>query len=190
MKEKKAAGKSRMREGNIALILDDYDDIFSDFDPRPYADRAISDDFMNECRKAARNKNVWELELRLLVPQARRNQGEETTIKHRLRSYFKKHQEQKEQEIKAIRRQGGLWLVIGAICMLVGTFLYTSSARGILGLAGTSFFYQLLIVIFEPAGWFFVWEGMDKILMGSKEQERDLAFHRKMALAHIEFSEY
>ena len=80
-----------MREGNISLILEEYNDIFSDFDPRPYEHKALSDDFLTECRKAARDKDVHELELRLLMPKEIRNLDDEAKIKHRLHEHFHKH---------------------------------------------------------------------------------------------------
>ena len=45
------------KNGNISLILESYTDIFSDFDPRPYDQRTLSDDFLLECKKAVRRKN-------------------------------------------------------------------------------------------------------------------------------------
>ena len=61
----------RFKEGNISLILDNYDDIFSDFDPRPYTVRALSDDFLNECRKAIIEKGE-NIELRFLLSKKQR----------------------------------------------------------------------------------------------------------------------
>ena len=42
-----------MSGAKIFLWLDDFDDIFSDFDPRPYSARELSDDFLDEVRKIA-----------------------------------------------------------------------------------------------------------------------------------------
>jgi len=66
---------TNLREGNISLILDSYDDIFSDFDPGDYSERALSDDFLSECKKAAVNKEE-RLELRFLVPKTKRDYKE------------------------------------------------------------------------------------------------------------------
>ena len=46
-------GSDRTREPNpavgaVSLWLDTYEDIFSDFDPRPYGQRALSEDFVAE----------------------------------------------------------------------------------------------------------------------------------------------
>lgn len=52
------------------------------------------------------------------------------------------------------------------------------------------FFYTLLFVILEPAGWFFFWEGLGKIFLVPKEKISDYRFYRRMANAEIGFSDY
>ena len=54
---------------DIPLVLDSYDDIFSDFDPRPYSERAMSGDFLLECKKAsAEKKKKIHLSTSLIFP--------------------------------------------------------------------------------------------------------------------------
>ena len=38
--------RNLLKKGEISLLLDSYTGIFSDFDPRPYAERTLSDDFL------------------------------------------------------------------------------------------------------------------------------------------------
>jgi hypothetical protein len=166
-----------LRQGNISLILDSYDDLFSDFDPRPYSEKALSDDFLNECRKASVDKAYDGLELRLLVPKHRRNARHEAQIRKRLKDHFQKHAEEKEREQKRIRREGCLWSFTGACMIFVATLLY--SEKG--------FFYSFLLVVFEPAGWFTVWSGLDKIFSEVKEKQPLLEFYKKMLASRINF---
>jgi len=82
--------EEKMRQGNISLILDSYNDLFSDFDPRNYSERTLSDDFLLECKRAARDRDPkMNFELRLLIPKTRRNANDELIIKHRLKSHFR-----------------------------------------------------------------------------------------------------
>ncbi|MBI2151367.1 hypothetical protein HYU21_01420, partial [Candidatus Woesearchaeota archaeon] len=46
MNKKEERIEFEVREGNISLVLDSYDDIFSDFDPRDYSEKALSEDFL------------------------------------------------------------------------------------------------------------------------------------------------
>ena len=54
----------------------------------------------------------------------------------------------------------------------------------------TSFGLHLLFTLFQPAGWFFMWEGLGKILITAKEKQPDYEFFRKMANAKVSFSNY
>jgi hypothetical protein len=171
-----------LREGNIALILDGYDDIFSDFDPRPYGEKALSDDFLSECRKAARDKEEHGLELRLMVPKEKRDDAAEATIKHRLKSHFIKHFHEYEHEIRMIKLQGLQWFGIGVACMLVVAYISSIEL--------TPFLHNLLLIIFEPAGWFSFWEGLEQIFWGTKEKQPEHDFYLKMTRIEIEFFGY
>ncbi len=168
-----------LREGNISLILDSYDDIFSDFDPRPYNIKALSDDFLLECKKASVDKDK-ELELRFLVPRNKRKTNEEYEIRKRLRNHFQKHFKEKENEIRGIKKNGLIWFFLGAIVMFASTFFYEL----------TGLLFKFLFITSQPAGWFFFWEGLGKIFIESKKKKPDYNFYRKMSKAKIYFLDY
>ena len=83
MNKKEERIEFEVREGNISLVLDSYNDIFSDFDPRDYSEKALSEDFLSECKRAARDKENH-IELRLLIPIKKRNSTHENKIRKRL----------------------------------------------------------------------------------------------------------
>lgn len=179
--EKRSDAIAEFREGNISLILDSYDDIFSDFDPRNYSEKALSDDFLIECKKAARDKDDRP-ELRFLIPKKKRNYRDELRIKKRLKEHFQRHFKEKEKEIKSMRIRGGIWFAIGAILMILGTFFYKNADK--------SFLLNLLFIIIEPAGWFFFWEGLNMIFLMPRDKISDYEFYRKMARSEIFFLDY
>ncbi|MBS3141351.1 hypothetical protein J4405_04375 [Candidatus Woesearchaeota archaeon] len=168
-----------LREGNISLVLDSYDDLFSDFDPRDYSQKALSDDFLDECRRAARDKDAG-VELRLLIPKKKRNLKDEEEIKKRMRNHFQKHFREKETEIKGVKKQGALWFALGTIFILSAAYFYSKEG----------YFFNVLVVLLEPAGWFSFWEGLGKILIVSKEKNPDYEFYKKMNNAEITFNNY
>ena len=101
------AGSQKLKEMfNISLLLDTYDDIFSDFDPRSYSQRALSDDFLLEAKKASRDKVSGKIELNFLVPAAARDIKQEAIIKKRLREHFRKHYDVMHDEYAGVIRQG------------------------------------------------------------------------------------
>src|SRR3989344_4684151 len=107
----------------ISLWLDNYDDIFSDFDPRPYSLRSLSDDFLLEAKKASRDKDANRLELRFLISIEHRDQKVEAIIKKRLRDHFTKHSNQLERDMTKVRNQSIVSLLLGVMLMLVASYL-------------------------------------------------------------------
>lgn len=168
-----------LAKSEISLILDTYDDIFSDFDPRPYSQRALSDDFMREARKASYEIKPGILELRFLIPAALRKQDLEATIKKRLREHFRKNFLRIEKEAMQIRNKGILLAAIG--------FLFVLAATYVAPLESSSFVFRLLFVILEPSGWFCLWFGFDNIFTFTKSRNSDLEFYKKMSKAEVIF---
>ena len=91
-KSDKTMGKIQLPvEHEISLWLDTYEDIFSDFDPRPLGQRALSDDFLSEAKRAIRERKEGSFELHLLIPTTQRSSATEAVVRKRLREHFTKH---------------------------------------------------------------------------------------------------
>lgn len=172
-------GKSAL----ISLWLDDYNDLFSDFDPRPYSQRALSDDFLNEVKKVLRETPSGKVELELLVPENLRMPSQESTIKKRLRDYFKSRYNYYMEQAARIKKQGVMFVSFGVILMLITTLVLFNFAE-------RNFWVILLSVIAEPAGWFLFWDGMELLVFDSKERKSDLEFNQRMSSCNIYFKSY
>jgi hypothetical protein len=169
------------RPAALSLWIDDYDDIFSDFDPRPFGQRALSEDFLAEARRAVRDRRESIPALRFLVPAVARNLADEATIRKHLREHFQKHADRLG---RARRRKAGAGLAIAA----AGFAVMTASAliRG----QPETFWRTLLHVLLEPSGWFAVWFGLDQLVYGTRDVARDHDFYRKIARADVVFVSY
>jgi len=182
MVEKEGAiSVEEFKHANISLILDAYADIFSSFDPRPFSEKAVSVDFVSECKRAARDINEFDLELNLAVPKAKRNLVDEARIKRRLREHFHKHRMEKEKEMNQIKKSGMLWVFLGALLIVI-------IGWGYLGFESEAI--HTLIAIFEVPSWFLVWEGMGKVFIESKKIAPDYEFYKKMSNVRVVFRSY
>lgn len=171
-----------LKDGNINLVLNSYEDIFSDFDPRSVNVRALSDDFLEECKKIALNKGDDGLELILSIPKSKRNSMLESRIKKRLKEHFKKHSFEQEKLMKKIKRNGLNWIMIGIIAIVAAIFVKTFKESALV-----DSIIEPLVVI---PGWFAIWEGLARVFVKSQEQAPNHMFYKKMSEASITFTSY
>ena len=174
--------QSLLKLAEISILLDSYDSIFSDFDPSPYSERTLSDDFIIQSKKISRNKSGKRMSLRLLLPADKRNEEEEKVIIKRLHSYFKSVHQELTFEVREINKRGFYLTVTGIILMMAASYIsYLNTQK---------FHIHLLLVLFEPAGWFLLWVGLDHLVYSSKETKKDLSFYSKMTKSEIKFLTY
>jgi len=169
-----------LKDSEISLWIDTYDDIFSDFDPREYSERALSQDFLEEARRASRDKKEG-IELIFLAPKNIRNPKTEAIVKKRLKEHFKRHALGFRKEKMRIINQGIIFFILGILFMIGATFFIAGHQN---------FMMTLLSVFLEPGGWFLFWSGLQLMIFEAREKTPDLEFYRKMSKADITFRDY
>jgi hypothetical protein len=177
------AKKTLLQMSEISLWIDTYDDIFSDFDPRPYSERALSDDFLIEAKKAVKDKSTGQIELKFLAPAHIRNPALEVMIKRRLKDHFKRHYMIMIDEAKSLRKRGIMMALAGVVMIMLATYLSS--------LNSSSLIIEFFMILLEPAGWFTAWVGLEDSFFGSsKELNKELNFYERMSNAEIVFNSY
>ena len=176
MKKRGKENFNKSRE-EIPLVINSYDDLFSNFDPRPYSHKALSKDFLLECQKASEDKKD-DIELKFILDKNKRKIREEEMISKRLKEHFKKHFLEKKNELLRLRLIGIFWFLVGCLLTAITAILLEKDV---------SLSVNVMINLAHPAGWFFLWEGMAKILIHSKEKMDDYNFNRKLNHAKISF---
>jgi hypothetical protein len=171
---KKSARRAPDESREIYIRLEQYDDIFSDFDVRPFSRRALSSDFLEEIKRAANDKFDGGIDLILHVPGGSRNDAEEAIIAERLKGHFQRHFQILKKKKNKIIRFGLVMVALGIIAMIAATkLIYIDESSN----AWLSFLHLFL----DPVAIFLLWEGMDQIIFSSKNVEPELDFYRKMS---------
>lgn len=166
----------------VVLWIDSYSELFSDFDPRPFANRLVSDDFVNQVKHSAKEIPQKLHVLKLLVPEKIRKPDEEVIIKRKLGAYFSYQHQQLTRMNREVRRKGFYFSAAGLIFMLIASYLKELNV--------TQFYMTFLLTLFEPGGWFLLWTGFDYFMNYSRNRLQDMAFFNRMADVHIEFDSY
>ena len=163
----------------VRFAINKYEDIFSDFDPRPLPQRGFSDDFLSEAKRAALVKEE-NINFIFMVPKGQRDIKKEGKLKERLEKYFNKHYKIIKDKKDAMVKEGSILTIVGIIMMMVATYL-------LFKYKSDSLWASFVIILFEPAGWFIFWHGLDNVFFEPREIHPDLEFHKKMANAKIKF---
>jgi hypothetical protein len=163
----------------ISILLDSYADIFSDFDPSAYSERILSDDFIIQAKNMSKHKKGNKMSLRLLLPKNMRNEQDEKIIIKRLHSYFKSVHQALQSEVRKANTKGFILALIGIIVMIAASYISFMKPE--------QYHVHFVLVLFEPAGWFLLWTGLDHLVHSSKEPKKDLAFYLRMTKSEINF---
>jgi hypothetical protein len=164
----------------ISIWLDSYNDIFSDFDSRPLSERTVSDDFLSEVRKVCDEKSRNKIHLKLSVPESLRKPEDEKIIIKRLHLYFRNNHHLIEKYSRQKNIKGIYFIIAGTLLMLFASYISFLNPQ--------KFYIHTLLILFEPAGWFFLWSGLDHLVYFSKSKKADLIYYNNMAEAVIRFA--
>lgn len=164
----------------VNIWLDSLDELFSDFDPRTYSKRTVSDDFIAQIRKVIADRKGENLILQLQLPEKTRNKQDETIIAKRLQFHFKKKYEELLKEKKNGIRNAIILTLSGIALMIISSYINYFEVE--------KYRFHLLLVIFEPGGWFCLWTGLDRLIDYAGKRKKELNFYSKMFNTPIQFS--
>lgn len=170
--------ESDLRE--IAIVIDTWDDVFSDFDPRPLSERMVSADFIDELRKRYKETRSGDFRITIYSPVALKSADSERIVTKRLKQHFKQKFLQKKKILTFIRVRGMIFVLIG-ICSL--SFLTLATYYKFLH----ELTIQMLSIILMPLGWFGLWEGFSKIIDTSPAVIHDEKLFEKLSKARYDF---
>ena len=105
-------------------------------------------DFLHEIRKRIHESDTGKIQLKLLLPESKRNKERETVIVRHLHSHFKYEAIEFAEHKKKMQNRGWLSTLAGLIIMMFAAWFVYNSAK--------HFSISMLRVITEPAGWFLV----------------------------------
>lgn len=166
----------------IGLWLDTYDDLFSDFDPRPFSQRALSVDFLDEIKRASKEKSSGAIQLTLMIPKNLKNIEKEIQIKKRLHEHFKKHKYILEHEIRKTVSNGFSIATLGFAFMFLAIMVEYNLTNDLAKI--------IITTLFQPSGWFLMFLGLDTAFYTSREKKPDIEFYKKMSSCEINFLSY
>jgi hypothetical protein len=164
----------------ISIAIDTWDDVFSDFDPRPLNERDLSEDFIAELKKRYRATKTGGFRISIYAPITLKDDKAEKTVVQRLKKHFKFWAALRQKQLNGIRLRGGMFVGFGIVFL---GFLTLITYHQLF----SDFAIEILGIVLMPLGWFGIWEGFSKIVDTSpKFMEEEIRF-AKLAKAEYRF---
>ena len=169
---------SDLRE--IAIVIDTWDDIFSDFDPRPLNERTISGDFMDELKKRYLETPRGNMQIIVYAPVGLKDEKSEQMVVRRLKSHFKYMMVEVKREIAQARIRGIVFLCVGfAALAFITLATYLKFMHEIV--------FSVVQIPLLPLGWFGMWEGFSKLVDAMPRQAAQEDLYDKLSKARYDF---
>jgi len=165
----------------IAVVIDTWDDVFSDFDPRPLSERTVSGDFVEELTKRYRETRRGDFNISMYAPISLKDEQSERMVRHRLKQHFQHRFLQKKKEIMRLRLRGALFVSIGIASL---SFLTLATYYKFL----SDITVEILAIVLMPLGWFGFWEGLSKLVDTSPAFLQDEKLFEKLGKATYKFT--
>lgn len=165
----------------LSISIDNYNDLFSDFDARGYSERSISEDFLFQLKKVVAESDEDIHELYFLITTKQHQIEQETIIIKRIQEHFKNRQNHYQQKKKKEQQKGLLFFLIGSVLLFIATYLLLVQKEYVL--------INAFIVVLEPAGWFLSWTGLETLFNNTKWRTHELSFYSKLKKCKIHFSD-
>jgi hypothetical protein len=177
--DRKRTTAERASTHEVRIWIDDYNDIFSDFDPRHYSERNISDDFLHEVKKVVGESDFDVRTLYLLIDEKMRDQETEVVISTRVHNEFSEMYSEYHAKRRMYRSRSVVFLVTGLLMILGASyFSYLKADHPLM---------HIPVVILEPAGWFLTWTAFEQIFRSGKNSMPEFVFYKKLNKTKIVF---
>ncbi|MBU1043158.1 MAG: hypothetical protein KJ915_02015 [Candidatus Omnitrophica bacterium] len=165
----------------VVIAIDTWDDIFSDFDPRPLSERVLSEDFIIELKQRYRETSKGDFIVTICAPKLLEDKKSEHTVSKRLKRHFLHRALMRKKENLRIRVKGVIFVLCG-ICFL--TFLTLIAYYKLFN----DLAINIISIVVMPLGWFGIWEGFSKIVDPTVAAIREEKFYTKLSKAQYRFT--
>jgi len=164
----------------IEVSLDDYDDVFDDWDPSPFKKRDIEDEFndfiVNSSEDIPLNQNI---SIVLYLPRSKKNPRKEATLKAAYRNFYNYILEKIHKDIISTNKSTVMYLFLALGLLSIGYTLFKGEQN---------LFFTVLQEGVLVGGWVFLWEFFTNIFIKMRELYNTQKLYNRLYNAEIRFT--
>jgi len=163
----------------IEVSLDDYDDIYNDWDPSPFKRRFIEDEFNEFILSSADDipsKN--NMIIALYLPESKKDIEKEKAVQQAYENYYLYAIEKEERGWANLRKKNAFYFVFSMILLWLGYFYLDTSGNIFLDVIREGTFI---------GGWVFLWEFITNVFITRREFQSGLKLYKRLYISEIRF---
>lgn len=166
----------------IEIALDQYGDVFNEWDPAPFKRRDIDPDLQLYLEGSADEIPLrYPIELSFTIPQGTRNQQIEEDLRGGLKNSFTFKLYLLRKELKEVNTRMLRFILIGFLLLWVAT-KFSEQFEG-------APFASILAEGLFIGGWVFIWEAVSLFFFTNRELYEDYRIYKRLLKAPVFFRE-
>lgn len=163
----------------IEVSLDDYDDVYDDWDPSPFKRRDIEDEFNDFILNSSEDIPFnFVITIVLYVPSEKMNKAKENALISAYQNYYNYAVARINKVISSLHRKILSYLLFSGLFLSFGYFFTRT---------GASIFLQIIHEGIIIGGWVFLWEFFTNFFIKRRELQEEARLYKRLYEAEIRF---
>ena len=166
----------------VEVSLDDYDDVYDDWDPSPFKKRDIEDEFNDFIVDSSGDIPLSSaISIVLHLPEEKRSEEKEIILVSAYRYFYSYIVQRLKKELNNQRMKALSYLGLAIIFMSIGYFFTVE---------GQSMVFTVLHEGILIGGWVFLWEFIHTLFITGRDKVRDFGIYQRLLNAEVRFEYY
>ncbi|MDF2821106.1 MAG: hypothetical protein K0R15_1547 [Clostridiales bacterium] len=169
-------------ENNVYLIdvsLDDYDDVYDEWDPAPFKKRFIEEEFDEFIVSSSEDIPLkYDINIVLYIPEAKKEVNKENSVVSAYRNYYAYAIEKVNKSRKRLRKINISYFLLAIILLSIGYFFQNGTESVLLDVLNEGVFI---------GGWVFLWEVFTNIFIIRRDIQTKNSIYKRLYLSDIIF---
>ena len=166
----------------IEVSLDNYDDVYDDWDPSPFKKRDIEVEFNDFILNSSEDIPLkHSISIVLYLPVSKKDEIKETTLIAAYRNYYNYAIERLQKVQSSLNQKTASYLLLSILLLSIGSFFFKED-QGL----GLKVLHEGVFI----GGWVFLWEFFTNIFIKTREAHFKYKLYKRLHQSEIRFVYY
>ncbi|MFZ5967391.1 MAG: hypothetical protein ACOYVK_09495 [Bacillota bacterium] len=167
----------------IEVSLDNYDDVYDDWDASPFKKRDIEDEFNDFVLNSSQDIPFnFDLNIVLYLPASKKDPQKESTLLSAYENYYAYAIERLNKAKSTLYKKITFYLLFSIFLLSIGSFFF----RGESNILVINVLHEGIFI----GGWVFLWEFFTNIFITRRELQEEYRLYKRLYHSEIKFVYY